>query len=211
MSIAQPPTKLPQAKPPDRSGSHTLIQPYRASLATRPLSTIRKKENALWLQKMWIRSVPRTRAGTSAALLAWSVKQLTAAFALQLLKAELALRRDSKEAEPAMRDVLLKAKEGFHSADATGSLFLIQLAADDCRNLKKWDLAQFAAEQMLGFDANYAGGHYEMGMVRLQAGQMDAARTEFGKAIELWKNADPDLVELLQAKQQLAALGVAQK
>src|SRR5260370_1085127 len=81
------------------------------------------------------------------------------------------------------------------SADATGSLFLIQLAAEDCRNLKKWDLAQFAAEQMLGFDANYAGGHYEMGMVKLQTGQVDAAHTELGKAIELWKNADSDLDE----------------
>src|SRR5712692_10519860 len=132
-------------------------------------------------------------------------------FALKLLKTELALRRGQQEAEPAMRDLLLKAKEGFRSADATGSLFLIQLAAEDCRNLKKWDLAQFAAEQMLGFDANYAGGHYEMGMVKLQTGQVDAAHTELGKAIELWKNADSDLDELRQAKQQLAALGVAQR
>lgn len=133
------------------------------------------------------------------------------AFALQLLKAELALRRGQQEAEPAMRDLLLKAKEGFRNADATGSLFLIQLTAEDCRNLKKWALAQFAAEQMLGFDANYAGGHYELGMVSLQTGQMDRARTELGKSIELWKNADPDLIELLQARQHLAALGVAQK
>src|SRR5215472_5947386 len=133
------------------------------------------------------------------------------AFALQLLKAELALRRGQQEAEPAMRDLLLKAKEGFRNADATGSLFLIQLTAEDCRNLKKWALAQFAAEQMLGFHANYAGGHYELGMVSLQTGQMDRARTELGKSIELWKNADPDLIELLQARQHLAALGVAQK
>jgi hypothetical protein len=42
------------------------------------------------------------------------------------------------------------------------------------------------------------------------AGQMDEARTELGKAIELWKNADSNLDELRQAKQHLAALGVAQ-
>jgi tetratricopeptide (TPR) repeat protein len=132
-------------------------------------------------------------------------------FELKLLTTELALHRGNQEAQLAMRDLLLKAKEGFRNADATGSLFLIQLAAEDCRNLKKWDLAQFAAEQMLGFDANYAGGHYEMGMVSLQTGQMDAVRTELGKAIELWKNADSDLDELRQAKQQLAALGVAQR
>ena len=125
-------------------------------------------------------------------------------FELKLLKAELALRRGNQESESTMRDLLLKAKEGFRNADSTGSLFLIQLVAEDCRNWKKWDLAQFAAEQMLGFDANYAGGHYEMGMVRLQTGQADAGRAELQKAIELWKNADSDLDELRQAKQHLA-------
>jgi tetratricopeptide (TPR) repeat protein len=127
-------------------------------------------------------------------------------FALKLLNTELGLRRGSQEAEPAMRDLLLKAKEGFRNADSTGSLFLIQLVAEDCRKLKKLDLAQFAAEQMLGFDANYAGGHYEMGMVNEQTGQAGAALSELQKAIELWKNADPDLDELRQAKRHLAAL-----
>jgi tetratricopeptide (TPR) repeat protein len=127
-------------------------------------------------------------------------------FALKLLKTELALHRGSQEAEPAMRDLLLKAKEQFRQADSTGSLFLIQLVAEDCRNLKKWAVAEFAAEQMLGFDANYAGGHYEMGMVKVQTGEAGTARPELQKAIELWKNADPDLDELRQARQHLATL-----
>lgn len=76
---------------------------------------------------------------------------------LNLLKTELALRRGQPDAEPAMRNLLLKAKEGFRQADSTGSLFLLQLVADDCRKLKKLDLARFAAEQMLAFDPNYAG------------------------------------------------------
>lgn len=59
---------------------------------------------------------------------------------------------------------------------------------------------------MLGFDANYAGGHYEMGMVKVQAGETGAARLELQKAIDLSKNADPDLDELRQAKKHLAAL-----
>jgi hypothetical protein len=130
-------------------------------------------------------------------------------FELKLLKTELALRRGHEGAEPAMRDLLLQAKGQFRQADSTGSLFLIQLVAEDCRNLKKWDLAQFAAEQMLGFDANYAGGHYEMGMVKVQTSQAGAAQPELQKAIELWKNADPDLDELRQAKQHLATLGDA--
>jgi hypothetical protein len=59
---------------------------------------------------------------------------------------------------------------------------------------------------MLGFDANYAGGHYEMGMVKVQTGEAGTARPELQKAIELWKNADPDLDELRQARQHLATL-----
>lgn len=125
---------------------------------------------------------------------------------LNLLKTELALRRGQPEAEPAMRDILIKAKEGFRQADSTGSLFLLQLVADDCRRLKKLDLAQFAAEQMLAFDPNYAGGHYEMGMVKVESGHADAAQPELRKAIELWKIADLDLDELRQAKTQLTAL-----
>ncbi len=127
-------------------------------------------------------------------------------FELNLLRTELALRRGLQGAEPAMRDLLLKAKEGFRNADSTGSLFLIQQVADDCRNMKKWELARFAAEQMLQFDPNYAGSHYEMAMVKLQTGDAGAARPELQRAVDLWKNADPDLEELRQAKQQLAAL-----
>ncbi len=125
------------------------------------------------------------------------------------MKPEVALRRGHQDAEPAMRDLLLTAKQGFRQADSTGSLFLIQLVAEDCRNLKKWDLAQFAAGQMLGFDANYAGGHYEMGMLKEQTGRVGAAQPELQKAVELWKNADPDLDELRQAKQRLSALEAA--
>jgi hypothetical protein len=77
-----------------------------------------------------------------------------------------------------MRDLLLQAKGQFRQANSTGSLLLIQLVAEDCRNLKKWDLAQFAAEQMLGFDTNYSGGHYEIEMVKVQTGQAVAAQLE---------------------------------
>ena len=44
-------------------------------------------------------------------------------FGLKLLNAELALRRGRQEAEPAMRDLLLQAKQQFRQADSTGSLF----------------------------------------------------------------------------------------
>jgi len=71
--------------------------------------------------------------------------------------------------------------------------------------MKNLKLAEFTAEQMLEFDTNYAGGYYEMGMVKIQTGQADDARSELEKSIELWKNADLEVDELRQAKTQLTA------
>lgn len=48
-----------------------------------------------------------------------------------------------------------------------------------------------------------------MGMVKVETGHADGAPPELRKAIELWKNADPDLDELRQAKQHLGTTGEA--
>lgn len=127
-------------------------------------------------------------------------------FQTSLLSAEIDLRSGSKDADQEMRDLLAKTKEGFRNADATAGLFLIQLVADDARALQHWELARYAAEQDIKFDPNYAGGHYEMGLVEAHAGNAAAARTELSKAVEFWKSADPDLEELVQARQRLAEL-----
>jgi tetratricopeptide (TPR) repeat protein len=127
-------------------------------------------------------------------------------FQTSLLNAEMDLRSGSKDADQEMRDLLLKTKEGFRNADATAGLFLIQFVADDARTLQHWELARFAAEQDIRFDPNYAGGHYEMGLVEAHAGNAAGERTELSKAVELWKSADPDLEELVQARKLLAEL-----
>jgi len=130
-------------------------------------------------------------------------------FETSLLNAEMDMRSGNKDADQEMRELLLKTKEGFRNADATAGLFLIQLVADDARALQHWELARFAAEQDIKFDPNYAGGHYEMGLVEAHAGNAAAERAELGKAIEFWKSADPDLEELVQARKTLAELNAA--
>ncbi|MGH9670024.1 MAG: hypothetical protein ACRD3A_07940, partial [Terriglobales bacterium] len=82
------------------------------------------------------------------------------ALQMNLLKAELALRAGKPEGEAALKQLLDKAGEGFRQADATAALFLMQLVAEEARAMQKWDLAAHAADAMLKFDANYAGGHY---------------------------------------------------
>jgi tetratricopeptide (TPR) repeat protein len=129
-----------------------------------------------------------------------------------LLKAEIAFRSGDAQAEQSLREIVSKTKEGFRNADATAGIFLMQLIAADARAMQKWELARFAAEQMIKFDQNYAGGHYELALVEQQQGNAEAARAGFKKAVELWKDADPDLAELNDAEERLAKLdGVAKK
>jgi tetratricopeptide (TPR) repeat protein len=127
-------------------------------------------------------------------------------FQKSLLKAEIGFRTGDSQAEQSLREIVAKAKEGFRNADATSGIFLIQLIASDARAMKKWDLARFAAEQMIKFDANYAGGHYALAMVDQQQGDATSARAGFKKAVALWKDADPDLLELNDAEDRLAKL-----
>jgi tetratricopeptide (TPR) repeat protein len=123
-----------------------------------------------------------------------------------LLKAEIAFRSGDTQAEQSLRDIVAKAKQGFRNADATSGIFLIQLIASDARAAQKWNLARFAAEQMIKFDAGYAGGHYELALVEEHEGNATAAAAGFKKAVELWHDADPDLAELDDAEGRLAKL-----
>ena len=48
--------------------------------------------------------------------------------------------------------------------------------------------------------------HYRLAKLYEQTGKTDGARTEYGRFLELWKNADRDQVELIDARKRLAAL-----
>ena len=72
--------------------------------------------------------------------------------------------------------------------------------------MQKWELVAHAAEAMLKFDPNYAGGHYAKAWVAGQKGDMATARAEFQTAERMWASADPDLYELSQVRQRLAAM-----
>ncbi len=134
------------------------------------------------------------------------------AFQKSVLEAEIELREGNPGAAEKLREILLKVREGYRNADATAGIFLLQLIASDARALQKWDLARFAAEQMIKFDANYAGGHHALALVEQQQGNTAAATAGLKKAVELWRDADPDLRELDDAEERLAKLAsVAQK
>ncbi len=83
----------------------------------------------------------------------------------------------------------------------------LESIARNARAANDWQLARFTAEQMIEHDADYAGGHFALGLVAEHAGEQDGARPMFAHAEQLWNHADQDLPELTLARSKLAAPG----
>ncbi|MFQ5583657.1 MAG: tol-pal system YbgF family protein, partial [Calditrichia bacterium] len=77
-------------------------------------------------------------------------------------------------------------------------------------SLKKIEAIPF----IIGFDANYVGTTsaiipkklYLLGKVYQAKGDIRQAAENYDKFLTLWKNADPELPEVIDAKKQLAEL-----
>src|SRR5262249_37061533 len=80
------------------------------------------------------------------------------------------------------------------------ALFTLEAIARTARESGDWDLASWAAQQMLDHDPNYAGTHYALGLVARHNSNPTSARAEFDRARALWPNADPGLSELHDQK-----------
>ena len=83
------------------------------------------------------------------------------------------------------------------------TLFTLESMARAAREAEDWDLASWAAEQMFEHDAGYAGTHYALALVAEHNRQADRARTAFEQAVELWRQADPGLPELGDARKRV--------
>jgi len=53
----------------------------------------------------------------------------------------------------------------------------------------------------------YAKSFYNLGMIYERQGQKDSARENYRKFLDLWKDADPGLPEVAEAKARLARMG----
>jgi hypothetical protein len=76
------------------------------------------------------------------------------------------------------------------------ALFTLEAIARAAREAADWELAAWAARQMLDHDANYAGAHYALALVAHHDGNRSAARAELDQTRKLWAQADPGLPEL---------------
>ena len=81
------------------------------------------------------------------------------------------------------------------------------MQAGDCAAAEKGLTFMNSPEARGGLSATTAYVHPALARVQMQSGKTDEARASYQKFFELFKDADPDLPLLLQAKEEFAKLG----
>jgi tetratricopeptide (TPR) repeat protein len=71
--------------------------------------------------------------------------------------------------------------------------------------LEKWDEAIAEYHRILSRNPNYPFAHYRLGQAYERKGDDDRARAEYAEFINQWKNADPDIPEVIDAKRRFAS------
>ena len=121
------------------------------------------------------------------------------ASALQQLQGEFFVRTGQREkGRTLLHEVAAKVRSAPGPDAWTQALFTLESIARTAREVGDWDLADWAAGQMMAHDPSYAGSHYARGLVARERGDQATARAAFDEARRLWKQADPDLAELKQ-------------
>ncbi len=113
---------------------------------------------------------------------------------LQAFQGEFLLRTGKPaQGRPMLEDVVRKARARPGPDAWAQALFTIEAIARAARDAGDWDLAAWAAGQMLEHDPNYAGSHDALARVAEHRGDAQTARAERALVDKFWKNADPDV------------------
>jgi len=127
---------------------------------------------------------------------------------IEALQAEFFLRTGQGEKGRAIfKEVVRKIRAELGPDAWTQSLFKLEAISRVAREAGDWELASYAAQQMMEHDPNYAGSHYAMALVLEHKGERGAALEKFAAAEKLWRQADSDLPELLDTRKKMSALG----
>jgi tetratricopeptide (TPR) repeat protein len=123
-----------------------------------------------------------------------------------LLNAEILLRQGQTEkSDTVFRDVEKKIRAVPGPDSWSQALFQLNSIASIARDAGDWDLAEFTAHQMIEHDPSYAGGYYALGLVDEHRALQAGVREQFVQAEKHWSKADPEMPELVQVRQKLAA------
>ncbi len=116
---------------------------------------------------------------------------------LEELQGEFHLRTGQREKGRALlQDVVRKARLSPGPDAWTATTFAIEAVGRAARDTGDWELAGWAARQLIEHDARYAGAHLARALVAEHEGDVKTARAEFQRVRELWDRADQDLPEL---------------
>jgi tetratricopeptide (TPR) repeat protein len=114
------------------------------------------------------------------------------------LHGELLLRTGHMEEGRAVLEEMQAALRAVPGPDAwIQALFRLETIARSAREAGDWELAEFTARQMLDHDAAYGGSHLAMALVLEHKGDARGAEREHEEARRYWRDADPDLPELV--------------
>jgi tetratricopeptide (TPR) repeat protein len=80
----------------------------------------------------------------------------------------------------------------------------LQMVSAHWQCLGRYDEAIAEYQRILRLNPNYPLAHYHLGLAYERKGQSNQARAEFRHFLEVWKDADPDIPEVVAAKQRLA-------
>jgi tetratricopeptide (TPR) repeat protein len=121
------------------------------------------------------------------------------------LKGEALLRQGrAAEAREMLKDVEKRVR-AVPGPDAwMAALFRLESIARVAREVGDWELAEHTGRQMLEHDSAYGGSHYALAKVAEKRGDAAEAQREFAAALAFWRNADPDLPELVEIRGKLA-------
>jgi len=113
---------------------------------------------------------------------------------LQAFQGEFLLRTGkAAQGRPMLEDVVRKARARPGPDAWAQALFTIEAIARAAREVGDWELAAWAARQMLEHDPNYAGSHEALALVAEHGGDGQTARSERALVAKYWKNADPEV------------------
>jgi tetratricopeptide (TPR) repeat protein len=120
---------------------------------------------------------------------------------LQALQGEFFLRAGQKEkGRPMLEEVARKVRAAPGPDASAQALFTLEAIARAAREVGDWDLAAWAARQMMEHDPSYAGSHYALALVAEHTGDARTAQAERVLVERYWKNADRDLLELARKR-----------
>jgi tetratricopeptide (TPR) repeat protein len=116
---------------------------------------------------------------------------------LQTLQGEFFLRTgQTDKGRPMLQEVVKKIRLAAGPDAWTQAIFTIEEIARAARDIGDWELAGWAARQLVEHDPNYAGAHLALALVARHAGDEKTAHAESALAAKYWSKADPNLPEL---------------